>query len=108
AIIDGTDAIILSSESAVGAYPVESIATMTAIALRAEPLAKNMSLEYFGESRDIVDAMSVSVVRMANNLRARLIVTLTESGLTPQMIARFKPHHTILAITPHETTFKQL
>src|SRR5690606_8894849 len=37
-----------------------------------------------------------------------LIVTLTESGLTPQMIARFKPHHTILAITPHETTFKQL
>ena len=108
AILDGTDAIMLSSESAVGKYPVESIETMTAIALRTEPYAENTNLEYLGDSRDIVDTMSASVVRIANNVRARVIVTLTESGLTPQMVARFKPHHKIVAITPHERTFHQL
>ena len=108
AILDGSDAIMLSSESAIGLYPVESIKTMTAIALRTEPHAKNTNLNYLGDSLDIVDTMSVSVVRIANNVRARLIVTLTESGLTAGMIARFRPHHTIIAITPHKKTFNQL
>lgn len=108
AIIDGTDAIMLSSESAIGAYPVESVQTMTAIALRTEVYAKNARLDYIDQSLDIVDTMTVSAVRIANNVRARLIVTLTESGFTAQMIARFKPHHRIVAITPRETTFNQL
>lgn len=108
AIIDGTDAIMLSSESAVGQYPVESIETMTAIAVRTEIYAKNAHLDYIDESLDIVDTMTVSAVRIANNVRARLIVSLTESGFTAQMIARFKPHHKIIAITPRQTTFNQL
>lgn len=108
AILDGTDAVMLSSESAIGKYPILSVQMMSDIAHETEPLAKNTHLEYFGESRDIVDTMTVSVVRIANNVRARLIITLTESGLTPQMVARFRPHHTILAVTPHEHTLKHL
>jgi len=108
AIIDGSDAIMLSSESAIGIYPIESIQTMTAIALRTELYAKNTYLDYIDDSYEIVDAMSVSAVRIANNVRARLIVTLTQSGLTAQMMARFKPHHRIVAITPEQKTFNQL
>ena len=108
AIIDGTDAIMLSSESAVGKYPVESIATMSAIAIRTELYTKNARLDYVGEPLDIVDTMTVSSVRIANNVRARLIIPLTESGFTAQMIARFKPHHKIVAITPRKKTFNQL
>jgi pyruvate kinase len=108
AILDGTDAIMLSGESAVGQYPVESVQTMTNIAQRTESHCANKNLKYFGQSKEIVDTMSISVVRIANNVRARLIVTLTESGLTPHMIARFKPHHGIIAITPKRRTFNQL
>lgn len=108
AILDGTDAIMLSGESAVGKYPVESIATMTAIAKRTEPQSKNTHLDYLDESREVVDTMSVSAVRVANNIRARLIVCLTESGGTARMMARFRPHHGIIAITPQERTFHQL
>ena len=108
AILDGTDAIMLSGETTIGKYPIESVATMTAIAQRTEPHCTNTNLRYFGDSKDMVDTMSASVVRIANNVRARLIVTLTESGLTPHMIARFKPHHGIVAITPRRRTFNQL
>lgn len=108
AILDGTDAIMLSGESAVGKYPVKSIETMTAIARRTEPANKNAYLDYIGDSRDVVDTVSVSAVRIANNIRARLIICLTESGGTANMIGRFRPHHGIVAITPNQRTFNQL
>lgn len=108
AILDGTDGIMLSGESAVGKFPIESIQTMAAIAGRTEPASKNTYLDYIDESREVVDTISVSAVRIANNIRARLIVCLTESGATAHMIARFRPHHGIIAITPQEKTFHQL
>ncbi len=108
AILDGTDAIMLSGESAVGEFPVESITTMTAIANRTEHACKNVDLHYLDESRDVVDTMSVSAVRIANNIRARLIICLTESGGTAHMVARFRPHHGVIAITPHQQVFNQL
>jgi len=108
AILDGTDGIMLSGESAIGNYPVKAIETMAAIAKRTEPQSKNEYLDYIGESRDVVDTMSVSAVRIANNIRARLIICLTESGGTARMMARFRAHHGIIAITPHQQTFNQL
>lgn len=108
AILDGTDAIMLSSETTIGKYPIRAVETMTSIAKRTEPHAKNVDLEYFGDALDTVDTMTQSAVRIANNVRARLIVTLTESGSTAQMVARFKPHQGIIAITPHQKTANQL
>jgi pyruvate kinase len=81
---------------------------MSAIARRTEPASKNTYLNYIDESRNVVDSMSVSAVRLANNIRARLIVCLTESGGTAHMIARFRPHHGIVAITPQQKTFNHL
>ncbi len=108
AILDGTDGIMLSGESAIGNYPVESIITMATIANRTESSNKNVDLDYIDDSRDIVDTISVSTVRIANNIRARLIVCLTKSGGTANMIGRFRPHHGIIAITPNKRTFNQL
>ncbi|MCI5050739.1 MAG: pyruvate kinase [Candidatus Pacebacteria bacterium] len=108
AILDGTDAIMLSGESAVGKYPVKSIETMSAIARRTEPQNKNTYLDYIGDSREVVDTISVSAVRVANNIRARLIVCLTESGGTARMMTRFRPHHGVIAITPHPRTYREL
>lgn len=108
AILDGTDAIMLSGETTIGQYPLKAVETMTSIAKRTEPHYKNVDLEYGGEARDIVDTMSHSVVRIANNTRARLIVALTDSGYTAQMIARFKPHHGIVALTRYQKTANRL
>jgi len=108
AILDGTDAIMLSGESAVGKYPIESIMTMSAIARRTEPASKNIDLDYFGESKELNNSISASAVRIANNVRARLIITLTESGSTARSVARFRPHHGVIAITPRQRTFNQL
>lgn len=108
AILDGTDAIMLSGETTIGKYPVKAVEVMTSIAKRTEPENKNVDLAYLGNKREIVDAITHSVVRIANNIRARLIITLTESGSTARMLARFKPHHGIIAITPHQKTANQL
>jgi pyruvate kinase len=108
AILDGTDAIMLSGESATGMYPIEAVETMTKIALQTEPYAHNTNLEFLKTSLDIVDTVTVSAVRIANNVGAELIVSLTETGFTAQMMARFKPHMPVIAITPHEHTFRQL
>ncbi|MFT7557849.1 MAG: pyruvate kinase [Planctomycetota bacterium] len=98
AIIDGTDAVMLSGETAMGTYPAESVATMARIAKDIEPLLDNKYLEYHGESKEVVDTITASVVRIANNVDAALIVVLTTSGSTAQMISRFKPHQRILAL----------
>ena len=108
AILDGTDAIMLSGETTIGKYPVQAVQTMTSIAERTEPYHKNTDLEYMATERDIVDTMSLSAVRIANNIRARLIVTLTDSGLTTRMVSRFRPHHDIIAVTPHQRVARQL
>lgn len=108
AILDGTDAIMLSGESATGLYPVEAVATMTKIARQTEPHAHNTNLEFLKTSLDVVDTVTVSAVRIANNVGADLIVTLTETGFTAQMMTRFKSHLPLLAITPHVHTYRQL
>lgn len=108
AILDGSDAVMLSSESTIGKYPVEAVAVMNTVAQSIEQRYKNIHLEYLGDSRDIVDSVTSSAVRVANNVRARAIVALTESGFTAQMISRFKAHHPILALTEHEHVVRRL
>ena len=109
AILDGTDAIMLSGESAIGKFPVKSIAMMATIAETTEPTNKNVDLTYSPEaSKHVADSIAASAVRIANEVRARLIICLTESGATAQRTARFRPHHGIIAITPNKQVFNQL
>ena len=104
AIYDGTDAIMLSGESAAGAYPIESVRTMATIAKRTEEMQdysrilKERSKKVV--SKDITNAIGVSVGYTALNLDLHTIVTYTELGKTARLISKYRPNASILAVTP--------
>ncbi|SDN55703.1 pyruvate kinase [Alkalicoccus daliensis] len=102
AILDGTDAIMLSGETAAGIYPVESVQTMQNIALRAETAMQHESvLKRITEESDrtITEAISQSVAHTAMNLKATAILTATQSGHTARMISKYRPESLIIAVT---------
>ncbi len=102
AIFDGTDAIMLSGETAAGLYPVEAVQTMYKIAVRAESALKYEELlkrKGRESQRTITDAISQSVAHTALNLEAAAVVTATESGHTARMISRYRPKSPIVAVT---------
>lgn len=100
AIIDGTDAVMLSEETALGDFPVEAVKMMTKIAQRVEKeVYTRDTIAEYGESHGITDVVSQSAVRTAHNVGAKLIVALTRSGRTARMISRYKPAEAILALS---------
>jgi len=100
AIIDGTDAIMLSEETAIGKFPVESVSIMTKVAARVEKeVYTRDTIAEYGESHGVTDIASQSAVRAAHALNAKLIVALTRSGRTARMIARYRPAEPILALS---------
>ena len=100
AIIDGTDAIMLSEETTLGDYPVEAVKMMTKIACRVEKEVYTCdTIAEYDESHGITDVISQSAVRAAHNVGARLIVALTRSGSSARMIARYRPAERILALS---------
>jgi len=111
AIFDGTDAIMLSGETAAGDYPVESVQTMHNIALKAETaLDYKTMLKIRSRAADmtITDAISQSVSHTAENLSVSAIVTPTESGHTARMISKYRPRMPIIAVTFSKTNLRQL
>jgi len=109
AILDGTDAVMLSNETAVGQYPVKAVATMAQIAVRIEQehITRNVtSAEDTG--RSIPNAISQSVGQIAKQLAASAVMTLTKSGATARNVSKFRPETAILAITPHVNVARQL
>lgn len=111
AIFDGTDAVMLSGETAAGDYPIESVQTMHNIALKAETVLDNVFiLKKHSKSVEmtITDAISQSVTHTAMNLDVDAIVTPTESGHTARMIAKYRPSVPIIAITFSDTIHRQL
>lgn len=111
AILDGTDAVMLSEETALGEYPVEAVQMMSTIALKVEGSypRKDILAKNFGKV-DLVmsDWVSSSVVSTAENVKASYIVALTNTGRTARMISRFRPTHMIFAFSPSEKTCAQL
>ncbi|MFN5239020.1 MAG: pyruvate kinase [Aphanizomenon sp.] len=110
AILDGTDAVMLSNETAVGSFPVEAVATMARIAERIEQeetLNTNSRLSR-DNRRSIPNAISQAVGQIAENLGAAAIMTLTQSGATARNVSKFRPKTPILAITPHVNVARQL
>jgi pyruvate kinase len=106
AIIDGTDAVMLSNETAVGKFPVEAVATMARIAVRIEQekFARNMD----DARKSIPNAISQAVGQIAEQLDAAAIMTLTKTGATARNVSKFRPHKPILAVTPHVDVARQL
>ena len=102
AILDGTSAVMLSGETAVGAYPVEAVRTMAALAVEAE-----RSLSEYGHFQQVLpepsnlvaDAVSHAAIAMASHLDAAAILALTETGFTVRVISKYRPACAILGIT---------
>ena len=111
AIYDGTDAVMLSAETAVGKYPEKAVEMMHRIATSVEAgisYQKAMREHYPPTRGTTADAISQSACRMANELDAGVIVTFTSSGTTAMRVSRNRPAATILAITPSERAHRQL
>ncbi len=111
AIFDGTDAIMLSGETAAGTYPVEAVLTMnniakkTETALKFEDILRKRSRE---SEHTITDSISQSVAHTALNLNSTAILTATESGHTARMVSKYRPKSAIVAVTPSERVCRSL
>ena len=110
AIYDGTSAIMLSGESAVGAYPGEAVETMVRIALRAEA-----DMDYIrrfsrdtSASTDVTNAISHATVTSAHDLNASAIITVTKSGSTARILSRYRPACVIVGCTTEKHVWRQL
>lgn len=111
AILDGTDAIMLSGETAAGLYPVEAVQTMNDIATRIETSIDHkaiLSKRIKHIQPNITDAIGQSVAHTAFNLDVNAIIAPTESGHTARMISKYRPKAPIVAITSNETVSRQL
>jgi len=106
AILDGTDAVMLSNETAVGKYPIEAVSQMAAIAVRIEQENAKQPLENSG--RSIPNAISEAVGNIAVQLDASAIMSLTKTGATARNVSKFRPRTPILAITPHVDVARQM
>jgi len=111
AIYDGTDAIMLSGESASGKYPIEAAVTMARIAVAAE---EDLSWEAVQETKkgtpvwDVPNAISWATCTTASELNAKVIIACTQSGHTARRISKFRPSCDILAVTPSDRVARTL
>ncbi|GGJ72520.1 pyruvate kinase [Anoxybacillus voinovskiensis] len=111
AIFDGTDAIMLSGETAAGLYPVEAVKTMHRIALRTEQALQYRDLlaqRTKQSGTTITDAIGQSVAHTALNLDVAAIVTPTVSGQTARMISKYRPKAPIVAVTSSDAVSRKL
>jgi pyruvate kinase len=111
AILDGTDAIMLSAETSLGKFPEEAVSVMSRVAEHVEKdyLHRKSALGRRGDTNgEITDSVTQSAVLAAESLNAKAIVALTMSGRTARMISRHKPEQEIFAFTPNQIAEKQL
>ena len=110
AIYDGTDAVMLSGETAAGQYPEEAVKTMRNIAVSSEAAQdykKLLNDRTKLVETSLVNAIGVSVAHTALNLNVKAIVAATESGSTARTISKYRPHSDIIAVTPSDKTARQ-
>jgi pyruvate kinase len=111
AIIDGTDATMLSGETAVGAFPVQAVKMMDAIAIRTE---KSLDFQkIFAEkmaytSTDITEAIGESAVKLANDLNVSAIITCTFGGTTARLVSKYRPKAIIVGAASNDETARRL
>ena len=117
AIVDGTDAVMLSNETAMGDYPVEAVKTMATIATIAEqhiwsdrtPEWDSHRSDTESDNNDIVaDAISEATYHISEMLKPRAIVTSTQTGYTARRVARERPRTPIICATPNPITFRRM
>lgn len=111
AIFDGTDAIMLSGETASGKYPVESVETMARIAEKTETALNYDAIirrKRKQNAMTVPDAISLATVETAMKLSASAVITVTQSGHTAQMVSKYRPKCPVIAVTPYCETARKL
>ncbi|MDD3598751.1 MAG: pyruvate kinase, partial [Firmicutes bacterium] len=111
AVLDGTDAVMLSGETASGKYPVESVSTMARVVARTETAGHFTDIQVqrgVSASVTTTDAIGYATVQIATELRAAAIITSTKSGWTARMIAKHRPKTPIVAVATDEQTARIL
>ena len=107
AVLDGTDAVMLSAETAVGHYPVETIATAARISRAVEHSQRYLDLprrDFRDSEPDFSNALAMAAVQVTEALGLQRIVCFTETGNTVRLISRYRPNAEILAICPRQST----
>ena len=110
AIYDGTDAIMLSGETAKGKYPVEAVRMMNQIAISTE-LHLDTKIKDFRSiyvSRGISAAVAYSAVQTAHNINAKCILASSMSGFTARIVSKFKPDAQIIGLSPDEAVVRKM
>jgi len=111
AVFDGTDAVMLSAETAVGAYPVEAVATMSRIARAVEASQRYHDLprvSFRASEPTFSNAMAMAAAEVAEALGLSKIVCFTETGNTVRLLSRYRPHAEVIALSPHERTLNTM
>lgn len=113
AVLDGTDAVMLSGETAAGEYPVQALQTMDKICRSVENDAPHIynSLSYRKpewKEKQVIESLAYSCVVLAENVEAKVISTITHSGSTARRIAKFRPQVPIVAFTESDEVRRQL
>ena len=111
AIFDGTDAIMLSGETAAGKYPVESVQTMSRIAEKAESALEYREIftrQSMVQQNSVTEVISQAVANSALDLNAKAILTTTESGYTARMVSKYRPKAPIIAVTPNKHVLRRM
>lgn len=111
AVIDGTDAVMLSGETAVGNYPVEAIKAMSEVCVGAEkfPLVAGRNTHRMNDRFSHIDeAIAMATMYTANHMKVKAIIALTESGSTTRWMSRIRSDIPIYAFTPHEATSRRV
>lgn len=108
AIFDGTDAVMLSAETATGNYPVATVKTMAKIITEAEQTFHCQQIAHAEKTSSIADAISYSACEAAEYLGIKTIVAFTKSGFTARMVSKYRPKTNIIAFSPSEIVQRQL
>jgi len=107
AVIDGTDAVMLSEESAMGKNPRLAVKTMSQTIIETEKIYKHYK-EYKYSNYSIQDAVDKAAVNLSKDIKCSGILTLTNSGNSPRSIAKYRPKEAIYAIAHEDLILKQL
>ncbi len=111
AIFDGTDAIMLSGETAAGRYPVEAVQTMARIARKAESSLRYEEMlirRQRSAACTVTDAISHATCTIAEDLGATAIITSTETGYTSKMVSKYRPRAPVVAVTPEKKVLRKM
>lgn len=112
AVFDGTSAVMLSGETAMGDYPVDAVRTMAKIAMQAEKddprFIQQQNVWHHMDDKDITNAVGDAACTLAKDIHAKAIIAITMSGYTAAKMSKFRPPIDIIAPTPQYRTFNQL